>query len=622
MAADGSLVSSTALTIDNSDAPTKLLYHALNLDTDEIRLLRLRPLSHSSSRLSSYSHAQDDLVICEIEHTLQSSAPPYIALSYTWGQTGPMKPIVINKELCRISANVVDALCHLRSYVAKEFHNGGGERDVFVWVDQICINQIDYDEKNHQVAYMLDIYSRAAVVVSWLGLSADNSDLLVAHLKKVSAAIAEKNYGEVLKMHEDTCFLRIASAAFSSFCSRKYWTRLWVIQEFAVAEDIILMCVEGIDATTVLKTGLEMMRAYTPRTLSFLQGVFMRRRRYQLRQAKPSTLPGSGTSQEKETLFYVLASSLVLEMDDNHPETSHPNDRIFSLLGLAEDAAEFNGFPDYKRKCEYIYQETARRILIQGHIDLLSYCQFPRGTQVASWAPDWRMKTKKPCIKAPWRSQFAASGDTLAHQNVTVLDENTISMVGVAVDTIKEIGGVWNPDWLLPLDVKGALAYIDKILTLCKKSVRIHMHNEELDTARIAIADCYNNVTPEQQRDLLAAYHQAIENMKMSPKCDHGESLGLQMEDQFGLQMPWYMWCLKNLHSRRPFISHTGFVGLAPMHVLPGDEIVIFMGGKGVYVIRGGKEAVYELVGESYVHGIMYGEFLEMSPEMRTFTLR
>ena len=94
------------------------------------------------------------------------------------------------------------------------------------------------------------------------------------------------------------------------------------------------------------------------------------------------------------------------------------------------------------------------------------------------------------------------------------------------------------------------------------------------------------------------------------------------MEDTLGLQMPWYMCCLKNLHSRRPFISHTGFVGLAPMHVLPGDQIVLFMGGKTAYITRGGEEVAYELLGESYVHGIMYGEFWKMSPEIRMFTLK
>ncbi|KAH7345823.1 heterokaryon incompatibility protein [Pyrenochaeta sp. MPI-SDFR-AT-0127] len=621
----------------------------------EFRLVRLQPQSLSCTHSFSCSNAQNNLVICEIEHALRSCAPPYIALSYTWDQTGPTKPIVINNELHKISANVVEALCHLRSYVGKDIQDGGRERDVLVWVDQLCINQIDYEEKNHQVRQMLHIYSEAAYVVSWLGLSADNSDLLIAHLKKISAAIDEKNYAEVLKTYADTRFLRIASAAFSSFCSRKYWTRLWILQEFAVAQDVILMCggsiitytelreflvflnnmpqpwpeVDGMDAITALKIGMETTRAYTNPALSFLQGVFTRRRRYQLRHAKTSTLSGSRTSQQeqgklegKETLFRVLVTSLVLEMDDNHPETSHPNDRIFSLLGLAEDATEYNGFPDYKRGCEDIYQEAARQIFMQGHIDLLSYCQFPRGTKVASWAPDWRMKTKKPCIKTPWLSQFAASGDTLAQQDVTVLDENTITMVGVAVDTIKETGGIWNPDWLSPLDVKAALAYIGEILALCKKSVRIHTHNEELDTACIAIADCYNNVTLDQQRDLLIAYRQAIETMQMSSACDHLDSLGLQIEDKFGLHMPWYMWCLKHLHSRRTFISHTGFVGLAPMHVLPGDEIVLFMGGKAAYVIRGREEVAYELVGESYVHGIMYGEFLKLSYKMRTFTLR
>jgi len=39
-----------------------------------------------------------------------------------------------------------------------------------LWIDAICINQEDVDEKSHQVAMMGDLYSRCLTVYIWLGV--------------------------------------------------------------------------------------------------------------------------------------------------------------------------------------------------------------------------------------------------------------------------------------------------------------------------------------------------------------------------------------------------------------------------------------------------------------------
>jgi hypothetical protein len=62
---------------------------------------------------------------------------------------------------------------------------------------------------------------------------------------------------------------------------------------------------------------------------------------------------------------------------------------------------------------------------------------------------------------------------------------------------------------------------------------------------------------------------------------------------------------------RRPFLSSKGYVGLAPDHVQEGDLIVIFFGGKFPYIIRKTDDGRFIFIGEAYVHGIMYGEFIE-----------
>ena len=65
-----------------------------------------------------------------------------------------------------------------------------------------------------------------------------------------------------------------------------------------------------------------------------------------------------------------------------------------------------------------------------------------------------------------------------------------------------------------------------------------------------------------------------------------------------------------------------GFVGLAPKHVENGDLIVIFPGAKFPYVLRRFDDGKCILVGEAFVHGIMYGEFMSKDPEIEEFVLR
>jgi hypothetical protein len=62
---------------------------------------------------------------------------------------------------------------------------------------------------------------------------------------------------------------------------------------------------------------------------------------------------------------------------------------------------------------------------------------------------------------------------------------------------------------------------------------------------------------------------------------------------------------------RRPFLSAEGYVGLAPDHAEVSDLVVILIGAKFPYILRQNGDDVFTFISEAYVHGIMYGEFLE-----------
>jgi hypothetical protein len=63
------------------------------------------------------------------------------------------------------------------------------------------------------------------------------------------------------------------------------------------------------------------------------------------------------------------------------------------------------------------------------------------------------------------------------------------------------------------------------------------------------------------------------------------------------------------------FFSETGYLGLGPIDMLPGDIVCIFLGGTVPFIVRPREGCGYQLIGECYVHGVMFGEAMETISE-------
>ncbi|KAF5584836.1 heterokaryon incompatibility 6 OR allele [Fusarium pseudoanthophilum] len=111
-------------TPENSDFLSKVHYKDLSASDREIRLLKVLPTSASG------------FIECELLPSVKLADvhKQYLALSYCAG----------------------DALT-VRHYW--ETHTG--HQDLFLWVDQICINQANLAERSHQVGFMRAIYESA-----------------------------------------------------------------------------------------------------------------------------------------------------------------------------------------------------------------------------------------------------------------------------------------------------------------------------------------------------------------------------------------------------------------------------------------------------------------------------
>lgn len=114
----------------------------------QIRLLELHP--------SVY----DDLaIVCQLRPA-QCSDSEYDALSYTWGNNSKHKSISLNKVThFSVTDNLYAALRRLR----------WTDRPRTLWIDALCIDQENMDERSQQVQLMGTIYRQAKRVIVWLG---------------------------------------------------------------------------------------------------------------------------------------------------------------------------------------------------------------------------------------------------------------------------------------------------------------------------------------------------------------------------------------------------------------------------------------------------------------------
>lgn len=163
------------------------------------RLLRISPWN------------QEGPVHGYLEQFIINEAPSYDALSYTWSseyeEFEPRgRPLFIGKYFQRLAVtkNCEAALKQLRT-MGKEY----------VWIDAICINQNDTDEKSSQIGLMHQIYAYATDVMVYLGPQEETRAL---HAFKQNPKGLEK-YLSLDTYIEDL----------SRFFSKSYFSRIWVI---------------------------------------------------------------------------------------------------------------------------------------------------------------------------------------------------------------------------------------------------------------------------------------------------------------------------------------------------------------------------------------------------------
>ena len=267
--------------------------------------------------------------------SLDQTKSDYIALSYAWGS--PVPDCAIDLDDCPnflVIRNLFIALRRLR-------HRKHVRR---LWVDQICINQPDQRERKEQVKQLAQIFTQARRVILWFG---DTPDLMERH-EAMRYAIKNKT-------------------------SDHWWTRSWILQEYALAKEEPLMafgpyclnCAE-FDALIESKMGVPWS------TFSI----------FALRLLARQKLRNKIKVPDLHSLSVNLAET----------STQNPRDKVYFILSSLPEKEKILIDPDYEKSVSDVFaQATYASIASSGSLGILSLTprlSTKRESDMPTWAVD------------------------------------------------------------------------------------------------------------------------------------------------------------------------------------------------------------------------------------------
>jgi hypothetical protein len=260
-----------------------------------------------------------------------------------------------------------------------------------IWIDAICINQKDVQERNHQVRIMSTIYKCAESVRVWLGGWTNEDGDAFKLMREILQALGTRPkspgslgmtdlsmtiveqmelYDRNLQSAWTKVYLWYAAdnkprdiwnfggwEALASIFERSYWTRIWIVQEYLLARKLTIHFGEyytsGDDMEAVLTTVDRVypeLRAEFP--VSFIQPVD------RINNSVGKKI--NDMRREKQRGWEERCLPLVNLMEAtraSHCQVFH--DRIYAILGLATDRATFDSIPiDYDRSSSGLFSNV------------------------------------------------------------------------------------------------------------------------------------------------------------------------------------------------------------------------------------------------------------------------
>ena len=550
------------------------------------------------------------------------------ALSYTWGDCSDLHSVSCQGATIQVTRNLLGALRQLKH----------ASRDRTFWIDAVCINQGDEEEKSVQVAMMRDIYRKADGVVIWLGEVADGTPgawKLLHHLAWIVGKAAPEDWEKPASV-EDLRSLGLPTGAGSEWEAleaifwRQWFTRVWIIQEISLARKASVHCGQFNMPWDWFTSAVGYLhsRRFNQLTACELDMTPALSLSYIARQVHD----GGGTHD----LVPLLAAS-------RRSVATDPRDHVYGLLGMVADHQML--VPDYTLPAAETYRRLTSMLLSEG-LDVLSLkgdVRWNRQEGLPSWVPDWSSYQRAYGLifgSTAQNENMRACGDTTANPPRFSHDGRTLWLQGAVVDQVKHVGGTFMRHGIdhtkpLPRLVGPELAQqshhwiVVRTLRIWEKlalDLKTYPTGESIESAYHRTLVGGVDLAPQAvgdgatMSDLYSAYwghHLRFpgESQKPSPLTPDEVRKNAQTYEH---SMFAVAYC------RRLFVTKKGYIGLGPNSTKPGDSVVLFCGGRTAYILRPRQNTdpcTYEFLGESYVRGMMNGEGFSGNSGLQEFAI-
>jgi len=528
----------------------------------------------------------------------------------------------------KVSKNCKDALQKLRYR----------DRERFLWVDAIAINQQDNEEKSHQVAFMGKIYKSADRALIWLGEASSLrdpyfnlplSDLFFDYVQHMAAEIRDCKdtkkdpktsplYTNLLAQGAALVSRQESSPLIQGFLEvvrRPWWERVWVVQEAALVKTATIFCggrqIEHSDISDFWSVIRNDMSHNSGLTYSLLDGF--------KHHMDAVTL----VRERIDTIGHAKALAKVLDKCRRLQSTDR-RDRVYAMLGMFGDFQKDLPQPNYQSRSQGLFAEmTVKFLTLLDGLQILGNATNVNTTDdLPSWAVDFARRPKFHCAVIDHVYQTSPR-DSLPCFKVCK-DFKELKIAGRHIDRIKTLPkapleGYHNP--YIPL--KALLGYQQS----CKVGQMLESYHTGEDPVDVLWRTMCWDVDGEYSCPASSSLRRPFENFRNSLLSGKSaeeiepELLSDEAHDFNDI-------CV---HSMPLCITEKGFLGSVPWSAEEGDDIVVFSGGELPFVIRrregegeGEDGEGYRFIGSCYVHGIMHGEAVPQSfgEDMEWFCLR
>jgi hypothetical protein len=589
----------------------------------------------------------------ELEHD-NRHIPNWEALSYCWGSSTVLKPLLISGKILNITGGLHLALQHLRL--------SDGERAI--WIDQICVNQSDLDERSRQVQHMNVIYNKAGRVTAWLGSGEPESHRYMEMLFVIEDLIHRDLYPRMEKptpeqevilfkaltlesaFRNDPIFAtnsthnakrRNLALLCEAFCRSEWFERLWIVQEAALATHLVLQYGHAtVDWHVHSKACLELL--WDDLSVG-------------------SKLSGSGigltdTIQMLKDADYGSSSrSLIVLLNAlKSQKISDARDRVYGLMGMAGPQKSKDGdesiVVDYKIAVDRLAERlTLYCLQTEQTLDVFTICcagEPVESTGRASWAIN--LSRGQSYCDQLFSTELRAldifsAGMSQPIQYQYTPSTKVLSLVGVEIDTIQQVSKkthsseqygiprseVWSEWKSIALKEQDADPYED-------------MAGRREAFWRTAIT---NHIWDELRSEYIKApKHVEVEFERWSKRWDLKSTFeARKAAHNSGDSFYDFVGNLMVGNQAHLFRTQRGYLGLACKHIAAGDKAVILWGGHLPSILREAEQEpehnisaagalssgpetrlTYKFIGgQIYVHGLMDGEAADTPQKPREF---